>query len=364
MKEFRKENNKLICEECGKSFVNINGLAQHVNCYHNIKKYFDKWIKEENDDKCSECGKITKFNGLRGYNNQCSKKCAVIIRQQHLEENNLKKYGVKNTFQRTDIKEKCKQIHLKNLGVENPRQSKIIQEKAKKTCLEKYGDENYNNTKKNKETKKERYGDENYVNIEKRKETNKEKYGNECYMASKVGKEKIKEILQEKYGMKNAFQAKEIKEKCKQTKKEKYGNEKFTNREKSKQTCLEKYGVENPSQNKDILEKQQKAMFKLKKYKDADIWYQCSLELDFLEKYYEKYPCIQRGPSIKYQFEGKNKVYHSDFYIPSLNLIIECKNLWLAKRDKEIIEAKEKATIANGFNYIMIVDKDYSMLEN
>ena len=46
LKEFRKENEKLVCEECHKLFVNINGLAQHVNCKHNTKNYFDKWVKE------------------------------------------------------------------------------------------------------------------------------------------------------------------------------------------------------------------------------------------------------------------------------------------------------------------------------
>jgi hypothetical protein len=52
-----------------------------------------------------------------------------------------------------------------------------------------------------------------------------------------------------------------------------------------------------------------------------------------------------------------------DFYIPSLNLIVEIKNSHLAEINKEGIEAKKQATIAAGFNYIMIIDKDYTVFE-
>lgn len=90
------------------------------------------------------------------------------------------------------------------------------------------------------------------------------------------------------------------------------------------------------------------------------LYYQGSYELDFLEKFYNKFPDIKRGPSIKYVFNGKNKVYHSDFYIPSLNLIIECKNSYGLKKFKEQIHAKERAAIKQNFNYLIIVNKNYT----
>ena len=111
---------------------------------------------------------------------------------------------------------------------------------------------------------------------------------------------------------------------------------------------------------KEVHDKQQKTAFWSRKYKATNINYRGLYELDFLEKYYNKYSDIINGPTIRYYYNGKNKVYFPDFLIPSLNLIIEIKNSYLYQRDKEIIEAKEKATIANGFNYIMIVDKDYT----
>lgn len=107
-----------------------------------------------------------------------------------------------------------------------------------------------------------------------------------------------------------------------------------------------------------------KKIFLCEYIKNTNIWYQGSYELDFLEKYYDKYPDIQKGPSIKYEFNNKIKIYHPDFYIPSLNLIIEIKSsFWYKVHNLSIIE-KEKATVANGFNYIIIINKDYSIFDN
>jgi hypothetical protein len=192
------------------------------------------------------------------------------------------------------------------------------------------------------------------------------------------------------YGVKNVFQVKEIKDKCKQhhlqtlgfeypsqspkIKKQKeetcfknngvkYPMQSKIIREKSKLSCLKTYGVEFNMQNKEIFEKNQKSGFKTKKFQDTNINYRGTFELDFLEKYFDKYSDIQNGPTIKYIFQEKIKIYFPDFYIPSLNLVVECKNSYLARIDKDKIKAKEKATIANGFNYILIIDKDYSKLK-
>ena len=135
-------------------------------------------------------------------------------------------------------------------------------------------------------------------------------------------------------------------------------------REKIKQGMIEKYGVEQPLQDKEIHNKQQISALKLKKYKETDIYYRGSYELDFLQIYYDKIPDLQNGPSIKYKYKSKNKIYHSDFYIPSLNLIIEIKNSYLYKRDKLIIAAKEKAVISYGYNYVIIINKNYDKFNN
>ena len=257
MKEFRKnEQGLFICEECGLAFKKIQSLSKHVSLYHKNKKdYYDKWIKENNDDKCQICKKKTKFIGFYGYKNCCSVKC-----------------------------------------------------------------------------------------------TNKY-----AHKLSKLG-------MNKKYGCDYPLQSLEVQNNMKNTIHEKYNCDWFVVSSKYKSSMLKKFGVENTLQNSELFNKGFKKRIesglKLKQFKNTDIWYQGSFEFDFLEKFYNIID-IKRAPSLKYNFKNKSKIYHPDFYIQSLNLIVECKNHYLAKRDKDKIEAKEKATIANGFNYIMIVDKDY-----
>lgn len=315
MKEFKKTvEGAFICEECGLMFLNIRGLSAHIQFNHIKKIYYDDWLKEIGDDLCKICNKPTIFISINaGYKNCC-----------------CKEHGLKYI----DI---CAKKALKEkYGVESPFELNQFREKSKKTKKERYGNEKYTNNKKSKQTKKERYGDENYNNHEKCKQT--------CL---------------EIYGVDNSRKCKKVREKEKETKKERYGDGNYNNREKYKDTCLNRYGVSHPMKNKDIFEKSQKNEFLLKQYKNTKIYYRGSYELDFLEKYFYKYTDIINAKTIKYLFKNKRCVYYPDFYIPSLNLIIECKNSWLAIRDKELIDVKEEATILSGFNYIMIVDKDY-----
>lgn len=104
----------------------------------------------------------------------------------------------------------------------------------------------------------------------------------------------------------------------------------------------------------------QKSGFRAKKYKK--VYYRGSYELDFLEKFYDKID-IENGPAIPYLFEGKTKVYHSDFYIPSRNLVIEIKSKYYYNRFKEQNKIKKKSVKNRGYNYILILDKDYMNFE-
>jgi len=129
---------------------------------------------------------------------------------------------------------------------------------------------------------------------------------------------------------------------------------------KIKNTHLKKYGVEHPMQNTQYFEKTQRNNFLAKKYKNTNIYYRGSYELDFLEKYYNKFIDIKNASSIKYMLNNKEHIYFPDFYIPSLNIIIEIKSSYYLKKYKDKCIAKQIATETQGFKYILIIDKNYS----
>jgi len=114
------------------------------------------------DVKCDFCGEEKKLDYNSYWRNtkhltvpySCSEKCGLNKR----EVTNLEKYGVKNVFENTEIKEKIKQSHIKNIGVDHPSKNIDIQKNAKNTNLEKYGDKNYRNVKKMIQTNLEKYG--------------------------------------------------------------------------------------------------------------------------------------------------------------------------------------------------------------
>ena len=60
---------------------------------------------------------------------------------------------------------------------------------------------------------------------------------------------------------------------------------------------------------------------------------------------------------------GKNRVYHSDFYIPHLNLICEIKSSWTIFKDFKENLLKQQSCNNNGYNFIFIIDKNYDSLK-
>jgi hypothetical protein len=196
------------------------------------------------------------------------------------------------------------------------------------------------------------------------KKTCLEKYGVTSFISTVQFKEKTRKIWIKNYGVENPMKSENIQEKVKQTNIKKYGatsqfNKKSILHKDYEKLMIKKYGCISPTQNKLIFEKQQKNSYLLKKFKNTILYYRGSYELDFLENYHNKFSDLINAPSIKYKFNNKDKIYFPDFYIPSLNLIIECKNSYLYKKDNFIILEKEKATIANGFKYFLILDKNY-----
>ena len=187
--------------------------------------------------------------------------------KEKLSECNTIRFGVINSFQRTEVKDKIKQTNIKKYGAEYPQQNEKIKQKSKDTCLKNFGVEhalqNKDILKKTQQKSEERYGTKFPIQLEKFKKkvksTNLKKYGIENFLSSKEVQEKIKQTNIEKYGVENCFANEEIQEKIKQTNIEKYGTP-FPScsklvQEKTKQTNIEKYGVENCFSSKLIQEK-------------------------------------------------------------------------------------------------------------
>jgi endogenous inhibitor of DNA gyrase (YacG/DUF329 family) len=206
-----------------------------------------------------------------------------------------------------------------------------------------------------------------YLNSEKShkkaRKTMLEKYGVEHSMQFNKTKEKRIKSNIKKYGVSHTLQIKEIKERIKQTNLEKYGVENISQsdiiKKKKEETSLANFGVKYHNQNYDKFISNQKKNFKIKQFKDTTLTYQGSYELDFLEKFYDKID-IENGPSTHYLSGGKKKVYHSDFYIPSKNLVIEIKSSYYYNLYLEQNIAKEKSIKSKKMNYMIILDKNYT----
>lgn len=169
----------------------------------------------------------------------------------------------------------------------------------------------------------------------KSKNTKKKIYGDSHFN----NRNKYKETCMDKFGCDNGFKNKDIKEKI-------------------RQTNIERYMVDNPTQNHDILKKSFTTGNKILNFRDTNIYYQGSYELDFLNKFYDEIK-IERGFPIKYVMDGVDRVYHPDFYIPDYNMIVEIKSSYWLNKFKNRIECQKQGTILN-YNYCIIINKDYS----
>jgi hypothetical protein len=298
---------------------------------------------------------------------------------------NIKNYGYYACSGKCSIGKNIK-TSLCTYGTNFPNQNESQKDKIKTTKKERYGDQYYTNTEKQKETLLKIYGVDSYMKtkefMDKSKITSLEKYNVEYPQKNKDIREHTKKTNLELYGFETPFKNEKIKNKIRGTKKERYNDEYYNNREKFKETCIlkydtenpmkndeiknhfklsfnEKYGVNHPSQVEFFYEKCLKNGYKIKTYKNTDIYYQGSYEYDFLNKYYDKI-VIERGIIFEYIYKNKKKLYYSDFYISALNLIIEIKSNKWYKEHLDINLEKEKICIETGYNFLFIIDKDYS----
>lgn len=179
--------------------------------------------------------------------------------------------------------------------------------------------------------------------LEKRENTSIEKYGTTHHMKNNGFLEKYKQIIFDIYGVDNVMHNSIIKE-------------------KQETTNLKKYNAISPFGNKEIQEKAQRTAGTRHSFKETNLEYQASYEKHFLE-YCENLGILDKvnnGPFLWYENNGKRSRYFSDFIIEELNLIIEIKSKYYYEILLDQNLRKQTACINEGFNFIFIIDKDYS----
>ena len=223
---------------------------------------------------CKICGKPVKFNRsiIKPFNDTCSVSCASSLRASHV---NIKK---RNAAIKKAVKEKY--------GVDNVFQLNNVKEKIKEIKIERYGDPYWIDRNKVKETLYRHYGGASYFsNDELRKKSIEKKH----------------HTVKEKYGVDNVFQADFVKEKI-------------------KRTLLKNWGVDNASKIDELKEIRKSHEYITKKKNNSFNKSKQEDQTFYLLK--EKYYDVIR------QYKSDVYPYCCDFYIPNLDLYIECNYHW------------------------------------
>ena len=211
----------------------------------------------------------------------CCSKCSHKYTAQISKNKCLTLYGIDNYAKLETSKQKYKETCLKKYGVESYYQSNEFKEKSKKTCLKKYGVEH--NLQIPQIHQKGIEKSQSSESINKRNNTIFKKYGVDNISKSPLIKRKKENTFLKHYGVKNIFCCKEIKSICN------FGEA----REKMYITKKK-----NHTFNTSIPESESYLLLK------------------------EKYPDVIR------QYRSDVYPYNCDFYIPELDLYIECNYHW------------------------------------
>lgn len=211
------------CKICGKECSSIGSIATHIRYSHldyNSKKYYDEFLKKsENEGKCLECGKETKFYSITGgYSNFCCPTCSNRNKEKNKKARETFIKNHKEIYKRVEKENKIKQIKKKQNEV---KRAKIKNGKIEKE-IEKYGKLGLSSKEKIEITCLRKYGTKSYVESEdfknKVKLSSITKYGTEYPTQSDAVKEKMKITNLKRYGVENCAQNIDITEKINETK--------------------------------------------------------------------------------------------------------------------------------------------------
>lgn len=97
----------IICKICNKEYKSLQSLSKHI-CVHNIipKEYFDLYLNINNEGNCCICGNKTTFLSLsRGYRKTCSHSCHATLQNTSYtnEQANIINSKRKETWSKKDM---------------------------------------------------------------------------------------------------------------------------------------------------------------------------------------------------------------------------------------------------------------------
>lgn len=173
------------------------------------------------------------------------------------------------------------------------------------------------------------------------------------------------------YGVDNPSKAVEIKNKKKKTCNKNYG---VDNPAKCKQimsrieqTCLKRYGAKHFLQSDiGISKRYDYKTYKLPSGNEIKIQ---GYEPQFLDFIFQSKLLTENDISysrrcIKYEINGVEHNYYPDFFVPKLNLLIEPKSRYvLEMQGVDVQKAKEDACKKQGYKYLLVLDNDFSVVE-
>jgi len=167
--------------------------------------------------------------------------------------------------------------------------------------------------------------------------------------------EKIKISIKEKYNVINISQLPENRKNISEKNKK---NAQLA-LEKRMKTVKRRYGVNSVMQHEEFFKKQQNSSLKRHNYKNTNLIYQGSYELDFLE-FCEMNKILDKLTN-GHTYKLNESIYTTEFSLGDYE--IEIKSSWIMKKQGGIYKILEKknAVEKEGKKYIFILDKDYSI---
>lgn len=271
--------------------------TSHLNDITMMQRAWHVYHDQRDPPKCPECGAIITYFRQWKFTTFCSTRCSSLNKevQSKLKATCMNKYGAENIYSSQQHKDKLKKLSLEKYGVDQMFKAKEFKDQSKESCLKRYGVEYYTQT-------------------------------NEF-------KDKFKKTCLEKYGVDHMFKSQEF-------------------RDATHDTMLQRYGVEHYTGNTFAFKE-----YKLPSGKIVKIQGYENKALDVLLKFFHEDEIVISRWEIRAltgklsYFYQKDRIYTPDFFIISLNKIIEIKSDYTYYKYEEQNLQKEKACLLAGFLY-------------